>query len=179
MAQRTLALTPSESTTPNYKLHAVLELAAAEVHGGKRLSPERGFHRIKSWLPRASYPEYASWILSDMAKYLAMAGQGETALELGAQAIEVTYRQSMMRLIDQSFLLMVTGYPGRALEQMPSTNAHGVGILRYEALIQCEAHLALGERESESDNRERYIILYRDSGSHRLMSDGGSLFGAG
>jgi hypothetical protein len=174
LAQRALDLIPTEeATTPNYALRAVLKLAAAEVYGGNRLAPERGFQRIKAWLSRSSDPEFTSWILSDMGKYLAMAGQTETALELGEQAIAAAADGPLMRQLDQGQLLLLVGQPDRTLDQLPALPPREGALFVYEALTRSAAYLTLDAREEASGWLAQAYAVIEAEGlkSNRIQAD--------
>lgn len=163
-AQRALALTPSEGPTPNYILRAVLKLAAAEVYGGNRPTPDRGILRINAWLSRSPDVDYTGWMLSDMGKYRAMAGEAESALELGKKALGITKYEQEMRLLDHCRLLAAAGYPGKALEQLPTLGERDKGMFVYEAVIRCEAYLNLDEPEEASVWLERAYVVIETEG---------------
>lgn len=166
MAQRALALTPQEGSTADYTLRAVLKLAAAEVYGGQRTAPERGFQRIKAWLPHSSEPTYTAWMLSDMGKYLMMAGQRESAVELGKKAVGIMNDEEM-RHLDYCQLLVAAGYSGKALDHLPALCEQERGISVYEALLRCEAYLKLGEQSEASTWLERaYAVIEAEGLEH-------------
>ncbi|HLK33259.1 MAG TPA: helix-turn-helix transcriptional regulator [Terriglobales bacterium] len=164
MAERALALTPQEGPTPDYTLRAALKLAEASVYGGHRPTPERGLRLLKTWLPRSSEANFTGWILSDMGEYMALAGQREIALDLSSRALAITVDEQEMRLLDHGRVLVATGQPGKALDQLPSLPESSRGMFVYEALIRCEAYLSLGALEEASAWLQRAYAVIEANG---------------
>jgi transcriptional regulator with XRE-family HTH domain len=175
LAERALALTPPEEPTPSYTLRAALKLAEASVYGGFRLAPERGLSLLKAWLPRSSETLYTSWILSDMGEYLALAGQFESAVELGAKAVRITEHDQEMRRVDLGRLLLFAGRPGEALDQLPALSERDMGVFVSEAFVRCKAHLSLGERGEASSWLARTYTVIESKGLRYARSQADAL----
>ncbi len=108
-----------------------------------------------------------------MGKYLVLAGQTETAVELGKKAVRVTVEEHDMRTMDLGRLLVATGHPGQALDQMAALPEHTSGMFVYQALVRCEAYLALCQPEEASAWLERIYAVIEEEGLEydRLQAD--------
>jgi len=175
LTQRTLALTHQEDSPPDYTLRAVLHLAAAEVYGGNRLAPERGFSRLKAWLSRSQEADYTAWMLSDMGKYLAMTGQREAGIMLAARAVMLSQEERDMRQIDHGRLLLAEGHPQAALDHLPGLSEHARNRFAPEALIRVEAHLQLDQPRVAHDYLQRVYGVMETEGMNYLRAQADAL----
>ena len=87
-------------------------------------------------------------------------------MELGKQAVVVAREEQEleMRLLDHSRLLLAAGYPAEAMERLPLLS-EDEGTYIYEALIRCEAYLALGEPGEASLWLERAYAVMETEGT--------------
>jgi transcriptional regulator with XRE-family HTH domain len=175
LAERAVALAPPHEPTSTHTLRAVIKLAEATVHGGRRVAPEQGLHLLKAWLPRSSDADYTAWMLSDIGEYLVMSGESERAVEMSEKALGVTNQEQEMRLMDHCRLLAVTGYPGKALDQLPALPERARGMFVYEALIRCEAFLNLGRQVEASAWLERAYAVIEAGGMEYNRSQADAL----
>jgi hypothetical protein len=173
LATRTLELTPRQETEPDYVLRGVLQQAAALVHNPRRPSPERGIYLLQSTLSRCTLPDYRGWILADMAKYAALAGETERGVALAQEAVRVTNGEIEMRLIDYCRLLIANGQYEEALRRLPALTEEYREVFVYAQLIKTEALLGIGERNTAQQELHRtsaYIEAY-DLKLHRQKAD--------
>ena len=128
LAQQALTLVPRQEQEPGVFLRALVLQASAQVYGGSRLAPERGLRTLLSWAERAQIPEFAAWILSDMATYAALGGQTEASLKLAEQACGVAERcdnpvEAHLRRFDYGQMLAEAGRAEAALRVLPLPEA--------------------------------------------------------
>lgn len=160
LAQRVLALTPRQEREPPSVLRAVLVQAATAVYKGDRPMPERGVYLLYDWLSQSLFLEFTSWIVSDIAKYQALAGQTESAVSLAGKAISISERERSMREIDLGHLLVANGQPDKALRHLPGLSERSSDRFVYETLVRVEAYLALGALSEAHERLERaYAVI--------------------
>jgi transcriptional regulator with XRE-family HTH domain len=157
LAQRALSLSPRQEQEPDPILRAILGSAAAVVYGGHRQAPERGVQRLTDWLARsAAQPEMTAWMLSDMAKYLAMEGQTETALTLAQRACHSAagYHAPIelyLRRYDYGRLLLEAGRAVEALDVLPEPDHAYPYHETEDLLLLAEAHGQAGNPSEAQD----------------------------
>lgn len=173
LAERALALTPVQEPVPEFAFRATLKLAAASVYSSKQPAPERGIRLLKRWLPRSTQPDMTSWILSDMAKYLSLAGQTERGVTMSKQAIDVADAETTMREIDHGARLVEDLRPGEALAKLPRLGEYARGMYVYEMFVRTEAYLQMGELDNAHDYLQRAyeVIEARQSDHQRPQAD--------
>jgi transcriptional regulator with XRE-family HTH domain len=125
LASRALALArrhPEDGVTLS---RAVILSAAVAVFGGSRPAPERGLHILRQWRDWVSaQPVYAAWALSDMAKYLSLAGRPRDGVPLAEEALRLVEHhenpiEPFLRRCDLAQLLLDAGQPEAALKALP------------------------------------------------------------
>jgi len=161
MARRALALTAAgqDGTLP-IALRAAIHQAMAAVYGGSKPAPARGLHLLKTWLPRATPPDYAAWMLGDMAKYAAMAGQADVGVRLAEKAVQISIEDRNLRRIDQGRVLLAAGIPGEALSHLPDLPEKDSDVFVFAALVRVEAHQRLEEWAEAHDWLQRiYSVI--------------------
>lgn len=174
VAQRALALRPRQEsgTEPTWALLAAIVMSAAMVYqGGKPPARSgRGVHLLRSWIPRSTVPEYTAWMLSDMARYVALDEDWETALTLSQQAHAaatqaVNLVEPVIRMIDRARILHHAERFGEALPLLGEgvnllgglENLGGMEIIHGvdAALMIVEASVAQGERSAAHEQLRR------------------------
>ncbi len=150
-------------------LRAVICQAASLAHGGEQQRPAPGHavRLLRTWLPRCpSLPEYASWMLANMARYTRMSGNVAEALCLSEQACWIAQRcsnwhEAYLRRGDSANLLLEAGRPAEALrvapEPLPDRNAspNQAEVL----LLLARAHRQAGNRSEAHDWLARAVRL--------------------
>lgn len=163
---RAFAVLPCTPETTPIRLWAEILQAMAAVHSKETLTPRRGLYLLSSTMESAAdFPEYHAWMLSDMAKYLAMEGEAEAGLELAQRSIVVAEKaqlglEPIMRRLDLSRLLLQIGRPAEALQALPKTRWR-----RAEAealLLTAEATYQTGRHDETADSLQRSIALIED-----------------
>lgn len=128
------------------RIHQEILRATAAVHQSGTPRPRLGLRILAPLLEVATdQPEYHAWVLSDMAKYQAMDGQSDSALELAVQAIAVAERsvhrvEAELRRMDYADLLIRAGRPADALSIFPNADLIGPEAL----LVRVEAEYQVG-----------------------------------
>lgn len=173
VATRTLDLTSRQEIEPDFVLRAVLKLAASAVYSRNRPAPERGIHLLQSYQSRSTLPDYTGWILSDMAKYAALAGQTERGVALAHEAVQVTEKETEMRNIDYSHLLNANGQPNQALRHLPDISEKARGVFVYTQLVRTEAYLGVGDPDAAQNElwRAYTVIKEHDLKLHLPQAD--------
>lgn len=160
MAQQALALSTGADRNRDAVARATLMVAAAEAHHGGSRAPHRAARRLEGWLADAPSPLYTAWAQSDMARYLAQAGEWEGALRLCRLATRHQNEDHDLRLIDEARLLMQMGMPADALDRLPVLSEGVKDNFVKEALTRCEALLQLGATSEAHDwlRRARSVL---------------------
>src|SRR5262249_9190301 len=149
-------------------LWAVVLNATAAVFGGLHPAPERGLHLLKAWVERSELPEFTAWMLSDMASYLALAGQRDAGLRLAAQGCRLAEQchpvEWYNRRMDHGRLLLELGLPDEALRVLPESGPEDP----TDMLLLAEAHRQAGNRAEASDWLQQATDLIAVRGLDRL-----------
>lgn len=168
-ADRALWLTDEQGKLPDRAPLAAIIRARVTAEPGRHAALRQSVALLESWLPRVASPAYAGWILSDMARCVALMGRIESALSLGVQACQVAGQcwspvELLNRRIAQARLLVRYGRPGEALPLLAEVE-EPLGI--EVELLRAEALLALGEPASAGRRLQRaYALLDRYAGDH-------------
>lgn len=162
-AERTLSLvragTPALVELQDFTwMDAVLSSAHVIGRGGPRPDPTRAARLLRDWLPDTPPAEYRAWMLSDMALFMAQAGDLETALSLSTAACRQAAHcdwggEVWFRECDHARVLLAAGRPRTALSYV-SAQIGGFGIISAKVsalLIVAEALLALGKASEAQD----------------------------
>jgi hypothetical protein len=174
LARRALAALPGPDPRSDTFLWAVMLSATAAAHGGHSLAPDRGIRQLESWVERSSSPMYAGWMLCDMARYAALAGQTETSLALAARGCRVGAReepplQLYYRRRDYGKLLLAAGRPGEALAVLPEPDPlKGHWPLPEIWLLWAEAHRRTGDHAAAEDALQQAAVLIEAHDRKRL-----------
>lgn len=163
LARRALALVSPSSPRP-ILLRASLMAAAGAVYGGVRTAPERGFHQLKNLLEVSDNPVFSAWILSDMAKYAALAGQTQTSLSLAGTACKTanaseSVGEVYLRRMDHGRLLLQAGQPRAALRVLPEPICLSDAQYRDDLLLMADAHTQADNPHEAHAWRERAAAL--------------------
>lgn len=132
---------------------SILTAAQCAVYSSGQPRPERGVLMLQDWLPLVKHPTYEAWILSDMARYQAQAGQIRSALETISRSCRVAQRcanltELRVRRVDRAELLLQTEEPNDAqlaLDMLPADSSPNVGQRLRESLCWSKGLLQTGE----------------------------------
>lgn len=161
---------PSDSITLS---RATILSAALAVYGQPTPRPERGIHIIQTFMNwEAAAPENAAWALSDMAKYLTLAGQAGDATPLAEKAARVARQavnptESFLRQCDLAQVLMDSGDTEAAMCVIPETG-HPVE-LALVSLLMADACSRVGRIAESHDWLGQALPLIRTHGLKRLV----------
>jgi transcriptional regulator with XRE-family HTH domain len=133
-------------------LYPVIVSARSIVYRGERPAPKQGLERLRAWLSEARWAEMQAWIWSDMAKYIGLSGEQETALTLVDQACRLMESggdevELRLRKWDKASLLLQAGRPGAALsivvekEALPGDPRESLDV----SLLRAQTYLELGD----------------------------------
>lgn len=142
--------TPERETENFVSPRLAILQAVIAVYGGARPAPERGIRMLSPWVDhRHVSPMHQAWILSDIAKYLSLAGNHEEALVLAERACHVVEQEAIpgelfLRRCDYGQILIHAGRAEEALQVLPHplsyvpNDNNGVdAVLTYvEALVR-------------------------------------------
>jgi transcriptional regulator with XRE-family HTH domain len=160
---RALSVLPRTSETAPTRLWAEILQATAAVHSKETPAPRRGLYLLSSAVDAAvDFPEYQAWILSDMAKYLALEGEAEAGLELTQRSIAVARKahkpvEAILRQLDYCRLLVQMGRPAEALQRLPHITSGA--MVADVLLVTAEAHYQAGRYDEAADHLQRTIVL--------------------
>jgi transcriptional regulator with XRE-family HTH domain len=162
--QRLLAMIPHRELEPDTILTAALMNAAARVYASPRPAPEVGIQELRTWLAGSRLPAYTAWILSDMSKYAALAGQTETGLLLAKQACRVVEAchyaiETYLRRCDYGRLFLNAGHPAEALRVLPQTEVADMQVNAGGLVLRAEAYWRLGHACEAHDYLQRTFDL--------------------
>ena len=164
-ANRALDLLSQQAMLTRPQVMATITLASAAVYRGDRPSPHRGIKMLQSWLGLVEWPEYEAWLLSDMAAYMALAGDAESGLRLVKRAREVASHsenphEHYNREMDEARLLIRAGKPRQALgliqRDRPQPFLDQPAKFR---LLEAEAHFDLQEPSLAHDRLQDALRL--------------------
>ncbi len=130
---------------------------------------------LREWSEWNPTPEYAAWILSDMAKYAALRGESEAGFALLEQAIAAAKQctnsiELQLRYLDYGRLLLETGNPAQALRVLPNPDTtlfYPLQVVETMQLI-AEAHRKLGSQSEAHDWQARAFCTIEAHGLDRL-----------
>ena len=88
-AYRALDLQPKSATPDESVLRAAIIAARADVYRGVRPLPRRGLEMLRLWRSSMHRPDFQAWLLADMAEYLSLEEDWESALRLRREACQV------------------------------------------------------------------------------------------
>jgi hypothetical protein len=119
-AYRTLDLRAHDSISEEVSLRAAIIAARAEVYRGTQPTPKRGLKMLELWRSAASLPAFQAWMLSEMAEYLMLENDWETAARLRREACQVAARcqnpdELRLRKLDLAKVEIKTGDAEHAL----------------------------------------------------------------
>ena len=160
VAERALELMTPNLKIASFWLYPVLVSARSSVFRGERPAPKRGLEMLRPWLSAASWPEMRAWLLSDMAQYMGLSGEQDTALILAEQACRAVENVNGnegewdLRRGDKASLLLQARRPRAALgivEERVGIEKDLPDIRIDFSLLRVEAYLGVGER-TEAQN---------------------------
>lgn len=169
--QRAFAVISPQEAEPNLRMLAGLMKAASLVYAGSRTQPHRGITVLQEELAFSNDATFTAWMLADMAKYAAMAGQTEVSLVLAKEAWQTAKQSEVLtevhlRRSDYGGLLLAAGRPEEALQVLPPMGTVSVWANIRLLLIMVEAHRQLGHFSEAHDLLQQAFDLI---GSHREM----------
>lgn len=148
---RAVSVLPRTPESMPTRLWAEILQAMAAVYSKETPAPRRGLYLLSATLDTAEdYPQYHAWILSDMAKYLALEGEFEAGLELTQRSIGIAQKalkpvEAILRQLDYCRLLMQMGRPAEALQRLP--HCPSGATLAEVLLVAAEAYYQAGRRD--------------------------------
>jgi transcriptional regulator with XRE-family HTH domain len=146
--RRILSLNQTGEMDSTIVMRAVILRAEDAVRSGHRPAPERGISILHAWLDRAPYPVLSGWMLTNIATYLALTGDVESATRVARQAVEKSRNQEidwLLRRIDYAGMLTRAGKPQDALEALPTLGDRHTYARIYATFARVEAYLAMGD----------------------------------
>jgi transcriptional regulator with XRE-family HTH domain len=164
-ADRALETMPRNGPPERWWFYAIVTLARSTVYRGHLPAPMRGVETFRPWLSEITWPDLRAWAQADMAKYLAMAGEMESALSLAKKACLTAERgaaevEQWNRRHDYAGLLVKAGLPNEALSVLPLGE---FAFYSVEAammwLTWAEARLALGDLCGAHDAMQQAYVL--------------------
>ncbi len=148
-ADRAMEVGITARLPPALLARAAIVGARAAVYRGERVMPTRGLERLRLWADTPFSPEFRAWLLSDMAKYLALTGRVEPAMEIAAQAPRIAEAidpiELAMRHLDQAQVFLLAGRPGAALATLTPEPVQLPRMRALFALLSVEALRMLGD----------------------------------
>jgi transcriptional regulator with XRE-family HTH domain len=155
--RRAVNLLPSEKHVLETRLRVAIFEAAVAVYGGHRPAPRRGLVLLERWRDVSELPEFAAWILSDIAKYAALETQWECSLRWAAEAYELAKQKAekpiegFLRACDYGRLLTRAGQPAQALQILPEPVDVSDTDAAKVMMALSDAHYRVGNR-AEAQN---------------------------
>jgi transcriptional regulator with XRE-family HTH domain len=147
--RRILSLNQTGAVDPRTALRAVILRASDAVYSGHRPAPERGISLLHAWLDRSPGPIISGWMLSDIATYLALAGDVESATRVAQQAVELSRASTrsdwLLRRVEYAGMLTRAGKPQDALEALPTLGDRHTYVRLHATFARVEAYLAMGD----------------------------------
>jgi transcriptional regulator with XRE-family HTH domain len=169
-AERSLEALPEKSTPPICFVRAATVYASASVFCGPQPAPQRGIDMLRLWLPLTQRPDYKSWMLEDMARYVALQGDLEGAVRLSQEACRVVSahdnpNELPLRRLGLARLQLRAGHMEEALSLATfwpeCTPFHRADV----ELVWAEGMLASGDRS----HAEAWLLrAYADIDAHAL-----------
>jgi tetratricopeptide (TPR) repeat protein len=155
-----LDLWPPDGTPSGAQTVTGIAAARAAVFSGGRHTPEQGLEMLKYWLDAAPSPDFHAWILSDMAKYLAQAGHGESAIALARQAIRISKRCDPIELANRELdMSQIMIWNGQAAQALPLIHRHSQSLTPYSLLLEVEANLNLKDLDRANEKLQEILQL--------------------
>jgi tetratricopeptide (TPR) repeat protein len=162
-----LAAPPEDQETDRFVLVKVaIVQAATAVLGGVQTAPERGIRLLRPWVDRAAaLPEFSGWMLADLAKYTALAGNYDEAVGLAERACRMAERannpfEGFLRRCDHGQLLLQAGRAGEALHILPDPLGWEPDASTVDAMLLLAEALRQTDQLSEAqDWLERASVL--------------------
>ncbi len=156
LARRALALVRRQAEEPHFILRAAIVAAWVAVNSGSQISPERGVQLLRQWVNSSTNPDYVAWMLSDLSKYLMLAGYTDESLDLAKRAAfqaaeSENPAEQYLRQMDHSRLLLQAGLPHGALSRLPEPTEITPAQYASDLLFHAEAHLCAGNRNDAHD----------------------------
>jgi transcriptional regulator with XRE-family HTH domain len=159
-AHLALDLCPPEGTPSGFQTITGIAAARAAVFSGGRHTPEQGLKMLKYWLNAAPWFDFQAWILSDMAKYLAQAGYGESSLSLARQAKKISERCHPIELANRELdMAQIMIWNGQAAQALPLIHRHRQELAPYSLLLEVEANLSLKDLDRASEKLKEVLEL--------------------
>jgi transcriptional regulator with XRE-family HTH domain len=124
LIEKAIRLASQDVQDPAFLLRAIILSATVEVYGGNRPTPARGVMLLKDRAgDNATPPDFAAWMLADIAEYLVLMGEAETGLALAEKACRLAASchtgELYMRRMDYGNLLILAGRPAEAQRVLP------------------------------------------------------------
>ena len=91
-AYRALDLHSKTANTDESSLRAAIIAARSDVYRGARPAPRQGLEMLQLWRSAIQRPDFEAWMLADMAEYLTLENDWESALRLRREACQVAER---------------------------------------------------------------------------------------
>jgi transcriptional regulator with XRE-family HTH domain len=159
-ANRALDLLPDKSAPEDFFVRAAITAAQAAVYRSAQPAPQRGLEMLRLWLPLSPEPAYQSWMLGNIAQYLALQGEFENAITLGTQAYRVAERSIIpdaprRRKLALARIQMQAGNAEEALDLAPLTPRDSPIRRADIELLWAEGLLAMEDRTAAEEWLQR------------------------
>lgn len=150
-AERVLNLMPTQTKPEDTFVRAGIVAAQATVCAGRQPALKRGIEMLELWLPHARGLDYRAWIQSNMAEYLMLSGEQESALRLSAEACRIAadykYPSELRhRRRDHAKRLLRAGHIDEGLDLISDEPDDTPIELATAALLRAESLLKRGDR---------------------------------
>jgi transcriptional regulator with XRE-family HTH domain len=173
-------------------LMATLTQARLAVYPASNVRPETGIALLRGWagyrlVPSDAWteeglpPEFAAWLLRDLAEYMALQGRTEEALRLSQKSSQIASLSSntaekRLRDTDRAEQLLRAGKPGEALETLPPlTSSESFRAASWQALLRAEALFQTGQRQEAQADLQRALTLIEHHDLNHLRDRAGRL----